>query len=147
MLGKLFEKHQENSFDSWGCWANGNGLNWYLPPTTQLPVMQNHWWRCYPSGFNLKEFIMVPSNSTSLGAFPRGPWRTLGYSSPISSEPGGQKCWITRCQCPQEWISQHQGLLLSHNFKYPFLYLLFIHVCSLTDACSFILQSDLSHCA
>ena len=35
------------------------------------------------------------------------------------------ECWITRCQCPQEWICQHQGLLLSHNFKYPFLYLLF----------------------
>jgi len=34
--------HQENSFDSRGCWADGNGLNWYLPPTTQLPVMQNH---------------------------------------------------------------------------------------------------------
>jgi len=30
-------------FDSWGCWGNGNGLNWYLPPTTQLPVMENHW--------------------------------------------------------------------------------------------------------
>jgi len=35
--------HQDFFFDSWGCWGNGNGLNWYLPPTTQLPVMENHW--------------------------------------------------------------------------------------------------------